>query len=245
MPQKRRARVECNGRGDPRRATRPPRDAVEAHRRASPSEVGEKTLRALGVDRVFFRQRPRPLPRWLLELPRDGRELVAAVKGVRPGTGAGIAREVEQYRPAPLPEGKRVPFITLEGALRASLLTNLLDGDPKTTWSTGGPQLAGQLWFKIRLPEPTSVAAIWLDTRGEPADLPLGVQVKGRLGDGPWATLLTETPHLPVVRLAAAPAVTWDVLRFPSTTVTELLIETTLTAERRWGSAAEVRVERE
>jgi hypothetical protein len=56
---------------------------------------------------------------------------------------------------------------------------------------------------------------------------------------------MNETPHLPVVRLAAAPALTWDVLRFPSTTVTELLIETTVTAERRWGSAAEVRVERE
>ncbi|MBT9557071.1 MAG: hypothetical protein IV100_13625 [Myxococcales bacterium] len=210
-----------------------------------PTDVGQQTVKALGVDRVYFRSRPRPLPPWLKQLARDGRELVAAVTDVRPGTGAGIAREVERYRPEPPPESKWIAGISLSGALHPSLLPNLLDGDPKTTWRTGAPQVEGQLWFKITLPEPASVKAIWLDTRAEPADLPLGVRVKGRLGSGPWATLTTETPHLPVVRLAAAPALTWDVLHFPSTTVTELLVETTFTAKRRWGSAAEVRVERE
>ena len=57
--------------------------------------------------------------------------------------------------------------------------------------------------------------------------------------------LREETPHLPLVRLAAAPATTWDVIRFPATPVTELLLETTIAAKTRWGTLAELRVEGE
>ena len=133
-----------------------------------------------------------------------------------------------------------VPFVARDA--QGQSIPALSDGDPDTRWATLGPQRAGRIWFELELREPRKVGALWLDTRAAPADFPYAYLIEGLDGDS-WRVLGGAVPHLPLERVAAVPARSWDVLRWQPATVSRLRLICMFDAEEQWGSAAELRVE--
>ena len=223
-----------------------------------PDADSRALLAALGVDRVLIHwhehspgARVRLEARlrgagWLTPTYRDDGHTILAVSGVAAGAAAALRREVAAFRVAGVPPEGSVPSegIRLSAQHGAGELGLLLDRDPTTRWTTGHRQGRGETWLTAELTAPERLAAVWLDTRKSPLDFPRGVRLEGRGDDGRWHTLLEQTPYLPLVRLAAAPARTWVELRFPPVRVDAIRLTETGRSTAFWGSAYGIRLER-
>ena len=221
-----------------------------------PDETSRLYLTALGVDRVLVHEhalgphRTRALTRrieatpWLKPVTRLDGDAVYAAEGVPPDAAQGIRRAVAAYVPAegpPREVGRQT--LRLTSATDTEHLAYVLDDDPRTRWTTNSPQRPGQIWFTVALDPPQAVSAVWLDTREAPADLARGLRIQGQGEDGRWDVLVLDHPHLPLVRMAAAPAASWDVLRVPPRVLKALRLVSTGTSRRSWASVYGLRLE--
>lgn len=218
-----------------------------------PNETSRALLAETGVNRVVVHRheltslsvaRLTNTP-WLTSAASDPQHTLYTVEGVPRDRAIWIRTAADDF-PRALPANyvsRDKMRITVADPTMNADLDAMLDGNPETRWTTMHPRRS-EPWFTIELDEPTRVSALWFDTRKSPLDGPSAVMVRGLLDDGTWVTLLAERAHECVRRLATAPASSYDVHRFPPTTVKALSVTHMGESPFYWGSIYELFIER-
>ncbi len=211
-----------------------------------PSEETFGLLRDLGVDHVLVHAGGAQAERGA-EILRRLREFGPFVELVAERQGDSLVRLKLPPQDAPRPEGLRETGDRRKWSAAASLNPKdaalAFDGDPRTGWSTGYPQRAGDT-FALDLGEILTLRRIDLRLGSNPLDFPRAFTVEGSADGTSWVRLYERKGFFPAVTRSNIEDVLNYVVPVPVEPVSVRYLRFALTRsheERHW-SIAEISV---